>query len=82
LNGVWSRKPNNNQPAWQPDLGQICFSQWGNRFYIQSRKEQLNQQSNCTAVVQILAEGYVGHYPLQKQFLGFGWEVTMALLCV
>ena len=53
----------------------------GNSSYIQSKK-QPNQQLNCIEVVQIWAEGCIGHYPIQKHFLGFGWEVAMALLCL
>jgi len=82
LTGFWFRKPNNNQPVHQSDLGQVLLVQWVIAFNIQSKKEQSNQQLNCIEVVQIWAEGCIGHYPIQKHVLGFGWEVVMALLYV
>jgi len=63
LNGFWSEKQQYSA-AHQPDLRQILLVPVIKTFYILRKKEQSNQQPNCTDADQFWAEGCVGHYPI------------------
>jgi len=60
----FGQKKQQHSAAHQPDLRQILLVPVIKTFYILRKKEQSNQQPNCTDAVQFWAEGCVGHYPI------------------